>query len=429
MSLAAGARLGPYEILDYVGRGGMGAVYKGYDPALKRYVALKVLPAEVLHDASFAERFRREAEIWARLDHPSIVPVYFAGIEEGLPFLAMKFVVGGALSDLLKQGLLPPERVTAILVDVASALDHAHSLGIVHRDVKPANVLLGEDGRAYLTDFGIARVVAGSRPGSHSGTIVGTPGYMSPEQARSEQPDPRADIYSLGCMAYEMYTGSPPFKGQTPVDVMLRHITETPPPPRSIAPDLPSHVENAILKAMAKEPAHRWPTATLFGQALRGSVDADATVSLPGRPLLTPTPPPGATPTDRRVALFLRGEDLHGLLLATLIGVTLGAGLFVVVQRHEGGLSRTLSAGPDAASLETLLTAAQRAMGEGSYPEALRIADLAVRLAPGHAPARLLRDRIRRAWDAEKSLGLWQDVRPSPSLSPSPPPSPSGPGG
>lgn len=415
MTLAGGHRLGPYEILDYIGRGGMGAVYKAYDPVLTRYVALKVLPAEFLHDPSFADRFRREAQIWARLDHPSIVPVYFSAIEEGLPFLAMKFVSGGALADLLKGGPLDHERTAAILSEIASALDHAHGLGVVHRDVKPGNVLLGEDGRAYLSDFGIARVVAGTRPSTHTGGVTGTPGYMAPEQARSQQPDARVDIYSLGCMAYEMYTGVPPFKGDTPVDVMMRHITESPAPPRSLAPGLSPHIESAILKAIAKDPDHRWPTASLFVQALLGRVDSDGTVSLPGRPFQTP--PPIASPAPPSGAALLPwGETPRGLLVAVLVGVTLGAGVLVAVQRYAAAVAPTpLSALGSASSSDTLLAAVRRAMDEGAYPEAFQMVELALRIHPGHEGAQILRERVKRAWEAERSLGLWQAASPSPS--------------
>lgn len=414
--LPPGTRLGPYEIVEVVGRGGMGVVYKAHDPALNRLVALKVLPSEFLSDASFAERFRREAKIWGSLDHPAIVPVFFAGIEGASPFLAMKFVAGGSVSDGLKKGPLAPNRAVAILLEIGAALDYAHARGIVHRDVKPANVLLGEDDRVYLSDFGIARAISGSGAPTMQTWIVGTPGYMAPEQARSQPPHPRADIYSLGCMAYELYTGSPPFRGDTPVEVMMRHLTEQPTPPRALAPALAPNVEGAILKAMAKDPDQRWPTASLFVQALLGAIDADGTVSLPGHPPLARPLPARAAAFAGKIPWIRGGHGVRGLLLAVLIGVTLGAALLT---GFEWVLGR-VPAGPppsgrEVGSPEALLSAARRALDEGAYPEALQMAELAVKLHPGDARAQLLRERVRRAWDAERSLGLWASPsRPSP---------------
>ena len=406
MTLTAGDRLGPYEILEPVGRGGMGAVYKAYDPALNRMVAVKVLPTEFLHDSSFAERFQREIRIWASIDHPSVVPVYMAGIDNERPFLSMKFIAGGTLADRLAAGPLSFERAFAILADVAVALDHAHSLGVVHRDVKPANVLLGEEGRAYLSDFGIARIVSGERPATQPGGVAGTPRYMAPEQARSQTPDHRADIYSLGCMAYEMLTGIPPFSGETPLDVMMRHITETPTPPRAHAPELPAPAEAAILRAMAKDPAQRWPAATLFVQALTGDLDMDAaqTQSLPG--YRAPTPPSAS----RAVSLRRPGLARRRLFLALLGGLVLGAGLFAALQNYTASRGPTEAAPADPP--DALITAALRALGQGAYPEALQMAELTVKLYPKHAPAVALRERVRRAWDAEKALGLWPEVTP-----------------
>jgi serine/threonine protein kinase len=403
-ALAPGTRLGPYEVLEPIAYGGMGTVYRGHDATLDRAVALKVLRSELLEDASFAERFKREAQIWARLDHRAIVPVYLADIEGDHPFLAMKFVAGGALSDVLKTGPLPLERALGILADVASALDYAHGQGIVHRDVKPANVLLGEEGRAYLSDFGIARVVASSRHAAHTGGVVGTPGYMAPEQARGQQPDPRSDIYSLGCMAYEMLTAQPPFQGDSPVHVLMRHISETPPPPSSVVPELPSHVERAVLKAMAKEPDQRWPTASYFIQALRGHVDVEKvqTVSLHphtpsplgagATPLPTPTPAPGRSRRPRWLALAALAV---ALLILTVLVPTLG---------------RAPGPAPEAAappSARALLSAVERYLDDGRYPDALEVAEAALRLNPADARALALRERVHRAWEAEKALGLW----------------------
>jgi len=400
--LKPGSRLGSYEIHELLGRGGMSAVYKGHDSGLNRAVALKVLPREFLHDSSFADRFQREAEIWGKLDHSAIVPVYFAGIEDGQPYIAMKFIPGGSLADLLRGGALELERALGILAEVVGALDYAHSLGIVHRDVKPANVLLGESGNAYLSDFGIARAAAGTPTEASTLEVVGTPGYMAPEQARSLQVDYRADIYSLGCMAYEMLTGAAPFIGPTPVDVMMRHLTEVPVPPGKLASHLPTHVEGAILKAMAKEPDRRWPTAAFFLQALLGRIDAEGvqTISLPGYP-----PPKAETVPAGPVPMAQTPRRRARLVVPILLGIALGLALVATSRWYAvprlAGVST--SGGPSA-----LLHAVSRAMDDGDYPAALRMAELALRLYPSDEAVRPLPARVRRAWEAEKAVGVWE---------------------
>jgi serine/threonine-protein kinase len=409
MTLAAGERLGPYEILELLGRGGMGVVYKAFDPALNRTVALKVLPSEFLDDASFGDRFQREVRIWASLDHPSVVPVYMAGIEGGRPFFAMKYVAGGTLADRLKQRPPSVERAFALLADVAVALDYAHSRGIVHRDVKPANVLLEEDGRAYLSDFGIARIVSGERAATATqpGGVVGTPRYMAPEQARSLNSDHRADIYSLGCMAYEMLTGSAPFRGETPLEVMMRHITEPPTPPRALAPALPAATELAILRAIDKDPRQRWPTATLFVQALTGAIDPQGsqTVSLPGYRL----PVAESSGGTKRPATQGRTR----LLAALVAGLALGICVLGGMQWYAARAARAAAA-PVPTPPAALAAAAAEALDKGAYREALDLVDLTLRLYPEHAPSRELRERARKAWDAELKLGLWPDPSPVP---------------
>jgi len=223
LALVPGTTLGPYRIKQQLGRGGMASVYVAHETALDRDVALKVLPREFLHDPGFAERFKREAKAIARLEHPQIVPIYAYDIDrvEGIPWMALRLVGsadpekrrGGALSQVLKHGLLGPERAVEILRGVADALDYAaHGKGIVHRDVKPQNVLLDEDGRVYLADFGIARILESSGGLTATGMITGTPQYMAPEQATGTKVGPTADVYALGIVAYEMavWAGSQP---------------------------------------------------------------------------------------------------------------------------------------------------------------------------------------------------------------------------
>lgn len=254
----------------------MASVYKAYEAALDRYVAVKVLPAEFLHDPTFAERFRREAKVVARLEHPNIIPIFSFDIEQGTPWMAMRMIGGGSLSGILKQGPLPRERIVAILAGVASALDYAHSKGVIHRDVKPQNVLLDEDGRVYLADFGIARMVESSSGLTQTGMISGTPQYMAPEQATAQTVDHRADIYALGIMAYEMFTGHVPFSADTPVAVLMKHVQEPMPlpPPGSV----PEPAIRAILKCAAKKADDRWASGTDFVHALQEGLGVLPTV-------------------------------------------------------------------------------------------------------------------------------------------------------
>jgi serine/threonine protein kinase len=266
MALAPGSTLGPYRIIEPLGRGGMASVYKAYEAALDRYVALKVLPGEFLHDETFAERFRREAKTVAKLEHPNIIPIHAFGIDDGIPWMAMRLIAGGTLSAVLQKGRLSAERVIATLRGVAEALDYAHQNGVVHRDVKPQNVLLDQAQRVYLADFGIARMVEGSNALTQTGMISGTPHYMAPEQATAKPVDHRADIYALGIVAYEMLIGRVPFAADTPVAILIKHVQE--PMPLPSPADVPAPMVQALLKAVAKSPDDRWPSATSFTNAL-----------------------------------------------------------------------------------------------------------------------------------------------------------------
>jgi serine/threonine protein kinase len=408
-TVGPGLRLGPYEVTEAIAHGGTGAVYKALDRGLGRLVAIKVLHPEFLKDESFAERFRGEAALWGRLDHPRIVPIYTADIENEIPFLAMKFIPGGTLADRLRLGPLALPHAVAILADVASALDYAHGLGIVHRDVKPANVLLDGDGRAYLSDFGIARAAGEGKPLTLSGGVYGTPGYMAPEQARNQNPDYRVDIYSLGCLAYEALTGAAPFQGRNPVEILMRHITEEPTPPRGITPSLPQEVNDAIMKALARDPADRWPTAGLFLEALLGPVQLDSmdTLSIPGRP----------RPEERiKVAPSAR---LPYVLFGILVLVAVGAFLLRAFARAPAAVAvapipSAAPASPRGPELQAVISGAKRALDDGAYEEALQMSDLALHLEPADPEAQALRDRVVRAWDAEKTLGVWEPPSPSP---------------
>lgn len=266
MGLALGSTFGAYRIVEPLGRGGMASVYKAYEAALDRYVALKVLPAEFLHETTFAERFEREAKVVARLEHPNIIPIFSFGIEGGIPWMAMRLIPGGSLAGPMREGRIDPARAVAILGEAANALDYAHAKGVVHRDVKPQNILLDDHGRVYLADFGIAKMVEASSVLTQTGMISGTPQYMAPEQAVAGKVDERCDVYALGIVAYEMLVGRTPFSADTPVAILLKQVSDPIPVP---PPDLvPEPLLRPILKCLAKHPADRWPKASAFARAL-----------------------------------------------------------------------------------------------------------------------------------------------------------------
>jgi hypothetical protein len=279
MALSAGSNLGPYRIIEPVGRGGMASVFKAYEASLDRYVALKVLPPEFLHDPTFAERFRREAQTVARLEHPQIIPIFAYDIDSqtGTPWMAMRLIAGGSLSQRIKRGRLAASESARVLTDVADALDYAHAAGVIHRDVKPQNVLLDDAGRVYLADFGIAKMVEASAHMTQTGMITGTPQYMAPEQALGKKIDKSIDIYALGIVAYELFTGRVPFSADTPVAVLMKQASEPMPlPPVS---EVREEVTRAILRATAKDPKARWPSASAFAQAVTNATTSAGSVA------------------------------------------------------------------------------------------------------------------------------------------------------
>ncbi|MFN2120934.1 MAG: serine/threonine protein kinase [Anaerolineales bacterium] len=263
----APTRIGRYEIRSELGRGGMATVYRAYDPSFEREVAIKVLPRELMHDPQFSERFRREMKMIASLEHPAIVPVYDMGEEDGEPYFVMRYMPGGSLTQWIEKGRLSLQDAARIIERLSSALAYAHRNGLVHRDLKPDNILFDNDGDPFISDFGVAKITDSSTSMTGSG-IIGTPAYMSPEQAQGEAVDNRSDIYGLGVIIFQMLSGHQPYQASTPMGVAVKQVTEPVPDILKINPDLPEQADTIIKTAMAKDPSLRYQTATELAQAL-----------------------------------------------------------------------------------------------------------------------------------------------------------------
>lgn len=288
-----GHRLGQYEIVSEIGRGGMAIVYKAFQPSLNRTVAIKVLPPHLAIDKVFVERFLQEARSAARLEHPNIVPIHDVGESNGRYYIVMRYLPGKPLHHIIREsGHLALPAAARILSQVASALDHAHRHGVVHRDIKPANILVEPDGAAVLTDFGIAKAGGGGHI-TQAGTVMGTPEYMSPEQATGRPVGPASDIYALGLVLYEMLAGRGPFRADSGLALLHKHVYEAPPSIRSVAPNLPAGVDQVLACALAKDPARRFRSAGALAEAFRRAAGLE-----PG-PV---TPPRGKTPVVSAMA-------------------------------------------------------------------------------------------------------------------------------
>jgi len=254
---------GRYRVEDELGRGGMAKVYRGQDTVLGRTVAIKVLAPQYADDESFVQRFRREAQAAARISNHTIVSVFDTGSDDGVHFIVMEYVEGRTLADyLVGGGRIMPDRAIDIGIDVARALEAAHAQGVIHRDIKPGNIMLDGNGDVKVTDFGIARVTATAETVAQTAAVLGTASYLSPEQAQGQPVDARSDIYSLGCVLFEMVTGRPPFPGDSPVTVASKHVLEQPTPPSQLNQDVSPDLDAVILRALAKNPANRYQSAT-----------------------------------------------------------------------------------------------------------------------------------------------------------------------
>jgi len=281
-----GKTIGRYRIVEHLGRGGMAEVYKAYQPSLDRYVAIKLMHTFLADEKEFLARFEREAKVVATLRHPNIVQVYDFDVENGVYYMVMEFIEGGTLKARMqaletKSEWVSLDDAVRIILATGSALKYAHDRGMVHRDVKPANVMITTDGQVILTDFGIAKIVSASNL-TASGAMVGTPSYMAPEQGMGQPGDERSDIYSLGVMLYQLLLGRLPYDADTPLAVVLKHINEPLPMPKLIKPDLPTDLERVILKSLAKDPNDRYQKVGEMLTDLRKAVGLPIEDTQPG---------------------------------------------------------------------------------------------------------------------------------------------------
>ncbi|MDA0246285.1 MAG: protein kinase, partial [Chloroflexi bacterium] len=326
-----GRTIGKYKIVQHLGRGGMAEVYKAYHENLDRHVAIKLMHPFLADDKEFLARFKREARAMAAISHPNIIDVFDFDVEGDTYYIVMEYISGGTLKELIEHlaangQRMELSRAIQLILELADALTFAHSRGMLHRDIKPANIMLNERDSAILTDFGIAKMMSGP---SHTatGAMIGTPAYMSPEQGLGQPGDERSDLYSLGVLFYQLVTGKLPYDADTPLAVVLKHVNEPLPDPRTLNPNLPTAFEDILFKALAKKPADRYSSVHEFARELRQAVrrsTVDLGTALPAALLQDkPTPLPSQTAGSAGIQTAVKNDD--GTLVANPFEATMVA--------------------------------------------------------------------------------------------------------
>lgn len=333
--LHPGQMLGAYRIISQIGEGGMAAVYKAYQSSMDRNVAVKVLPGQLAKSEEFVKRFQQEARIIAKLEHPYILPVFDYGEEYGIAYFVMRYLEAGTLKDRMRRRSLSLQEIDRIFTQLTDALGYSHAQGVVHRDLKPANALIDSSGNLFLTDFGIAKLLESASPRlTQTDAILGTPAYISPEQAAAQPVDQRSDIYSLGIILYEMVTGRVPFTADTPLAVIVKHLNDPLPLPSSIKPNISPAIEQVILKALAKHPNDRFKTAADFASAWKRALAESETMDSTATEVMEvtappnqgkPAPKPQALTKPQRTPLvgFAMGCGVVAFALVLLAGVSI----------------------------------------------------------------------------------------------------------
>jgi eukaryotic-like serine/threonine-protein kinase len=330
---------GRYELEKLVGSGGMSNVFRAHDRLLERTVAIKILHEQYTRDEDYVERFRREARAVAQLAHPNIVTVIDRGEQDGRQYIVFEYIDGENLKELSARGPLDPHEAIRLALQVARALSFAHDRGLVHRDVKPQNVLLNDDGQAKVTDFGIARSLD-VHGVTQTGTVLGTSDYIAPEQARGQKVDPKTDIYSLGAVLYELLTGEVPYAGENFVAVAMRHVNEPPPSVLDRRPDCPLRLDLAIQRAMAKDPEERYGSMEEFCTELEGCLAELNGRADEGATMIVPPPPRQRRAKKPRQRLKVPWTPILLVLLAALL---VAGGAYLLL--HDGAGTPTLARG------------------------------------------------------------------------------------
>lgn len=356
--LQPGQMLGAYRIIEQVGEGGMATVYKAYQTSMDRHVAIKVLPLELAKNDEFVKRFQQEARIIARLEHPHILPVFDYGEENGVVYFAMRYLDTGTLKDKLIAETLSLDEVDRIFIQLTDALGYAHAQGVVHRDLKPANVLVDANGNLFLTDFGIAKILESASPSlTQTSAVMGTPTYISPEQASALPIDQRTDIYSLGVMLYEMVTGQVPFVADTPLGVIIKHLSEPLPMPSLVNPEISPAIEQVLLKALAKETKDRFSNTAEFASAWKLARKGEDVSPAPSQTGFQPAAQTQEKPASTKQAVPKSGRSIVGYaigcvaVLCILVSAVGGLGLASRLFNQPSALTPDVSVPTEEASV------------------------------------------------------------------------------